>query len=115
LFFFWILIYIFKALQSQGRHIQSLSQSELYELNSILTGFTPGELFQLRNEHFHDGNFLSFIGNLNGWTVDQLQTLAQLALGNEQRLTPSFLENAGQILCVIDEQDLRRIPHEDIK
>jgi hypothetical protein len=41
--------------------------------------------------------------------------LAQLVLGNEQRLTPSLLENAGQILCAIDDQLLRRIPPEEIK
>ena len=41
--------------------------------------------------------------------------LAQLALGTEQRLSPVFLENAGQILCVIDEQLLRRIPLEEVK
>ena len=62
----------FQALQSQGRHIESLSQSELYELNSLLTGFTPSELLQLRNEYFRDGNFLSFIGNLDGWTIAQV-------------------------------------------
>ena len=107
--------------------------SELYELNSILTGFTQGELFQIRTDYFQDGNFLSFVGNLHGWTTDQvndflhrnfldniskifqLKMLAQLALGNEQRLTPSLLENGGQILCAIDDQLLRRIPPEEIK
>jgi hypothetical protein len=41
-------------------------------LNTILTGFTPSELLQLRNEYFRDGNFLSFIGNLDDWTIDQV-------------------------------------------
>ncbi|CAF1022731.1 unnamed protein product [Rotaria sp. Silwood1] len=104
-----------QALQSQGRHIQSLGQSELYKLNSILPGFTSSELSQLRNEHFHDGNFLSAIGNLDGWTGDQLKSLSQLTLGKEQRLTPSIIENAGKILCTIDEHILRLIPSEQIK
>ncbi|UJR27835.1 hypothetical protein I4U23_009101 [Adineta vaga] len=103
------------ALQNQGRHIQSFSQSELYELNSILTGFTPNELLQLRTEYFRDGYFLSFIGNLDNWTSAQLKSLAQLALSFEQRLTPTLLENAGKILCAIDEQLLRRIPPEEVK
>lgn len=45
----------------------------------------------------------------------QLKILAQLVLGADQRLTPTIIENAGQILCVIDEQLLRRIPHDQIK
>ncbi len=45
----------------------------------------------------------------------QLKMLAQVALGNEQRLTPTLLENAGQILCLVDDQLLRRIPPEEIK
>jgi hypothetical protein len=45
----------------------------------------------------------------------QLKTLTQLALGTEQRLSPSFLENGGQLLCVIDDQLLRRIPPEEVK
>ncbi|CAF4173071.1 unnamed protein product, partial [Rotaria magnacalcarata] len=56
-----------QALKSQGRHIQSIGQSELYKLNSVLTGFTSSELLQLRSELFRNGNFLSFIGNLDGW------------------------------------------------
>ncbi|CAF0812715.1 unnamed protein product [Rotaria sordida] len=104
-----------RALQNEGRHIQSLTQPELYRLNSILPGFTPSELLQLRNEHFRDGNFLSSIGNLDGWTKDQLKSLSRLALGREQRLTPSIIENAGKILCTVDEQLLRRIPPEDVK
>lgn len=104
-----------QALQSQGRHIQSLSQSELYELNSILTGFTPSELLQLRNEHFRDSNFLSFIGNLDGWSVDQLKSLAKLVLSNTNYLTPPILENAGKILCAIDEEYLRRIPPDNVQ
>jgi hypothetical protein len=66
-------MYDFQALQNQGRHIHSLSQSELYDLNSILTGFTPSELLQSRNEYFRDGNFLSFIGNLDDWTIAQVE------------------------------------------
>ncbi|CAF1147413.1 unnamed protein product, partial [Adineta ricciae] len=104
-----------QALQNQGRHIQSLSQSELYQLNSILIGFNPNELLQLRTEYFRDGYFLSFIGNLNGWTLAQLKSLAQLALSFEQRLTPTLLENAGKILCAIDDELLRRIPPEELK
>jgi hypothetical protein len=65
---------LLKALQNQGRHIQALSQVELYQLNSILTGFTPSELHQLRNEYFRDENFLSFIGNLDGWTTEQVKS-----------------------------------------
>ncbi|CAF2351851.1 unnamed protein product [Rotaria sp. Silwood2] len=104
-----------QALQNQGRHIQSLSQPELYKLNSILPGFTPSELLQIRNEHFRDGNFLSTIGNLDGWTGDQLKSLSQLAFGKEQHLTPLIIENAGKILCTVDEKILRLIPSEQIK
>ena len=89
-------------------------------------------MFQLKNQPFHDGNFLAFIGNLNGWTVEQvnstkrifhffknlsfqLKILAQLVLGADQRLTPTIVENAGPILCVIDEQLLQHIPVDQIK
>ncbi|CAM4889254.1 unnamed protein product [Rotaria socialis] len=104
-----------QALKSQGRHIQSIGQPELYKLNSVLTGFTSSELLQLRSELFRNGNFLSFIGNLDGWTGDQLKSLAQLTLSKEQRLSPPILENAGKILCSVDEQVLRRVPSEDVK
>ena len=39
----------------------------------------------------------------------------QVSVGNEQRLTPVFLENAGKLLCAVDEQVLRRISADDIK
>lgn len=39
----------------------------------MLVGFTSNELLQLRNELFRNGNFLSFIGNLDGWTGDQVR------------------------------------------
>ena len=45
----------------------------------------------------------------------QLKSLAQLALSFERRLTPTLLENAGKILCAIDDELLRRIPPEEVK
>ncbi|CAF4644370.1 unnamed protein product, partial [Rotaria magnacalcarata] len=75
---------------------------------------TSSELLQLRSELFRNGNFLSFIGNLDGWTGDQLKSLAQLTLSKEQRLSPPILENAGKILCSVDEQVLRRVPPDDV-
>jgi hypothetical protein len=60
-------------LQARARHIQSLTQAELYEMNSIVTGLTASELFQLRDNYFRDGSFLSFIGNLDGWTMNQVR------------------------------------------
>lgn len=59
-------------MEGRNRHVQSLNPAELYEVNTILTGFTPGQLTELRNQHFRDSNFLSFIGNLDGWTMEQV-------------------------------------------
>ncbi|CAF1155325.1 unnamed protein product, partial [Didymodactylos carnosus] len=104
-----------RALTDQNRHLHSVTPTEIFNLGEIFTGFTPSQLNALKNQYFKDGNILSAVGNLQNWNADQLKVLTRFATDDSSRLSPILLENGGKLLCVVDDELLRRTPLEDVK